>query len=436
MRKRTRELKDANEQLQKELTERERAEESLRASRDLLRSIIESVPIRVFWKDRESRYLGCNTLFALDAGWSRPEELIGKDDFQMRWAKYAELYRADDKRVMDSDTPKLGFEEPITTSSALIICTSKVPLHDADGKVFGMLGIYEDITERRQMEERIRILNEELDIKVRERTQQLLEAQEELVRKEKLSILGQLLGSVGHELRSPLSVMSNAIYYLKAVMPEADETVREYLDLIKNEINRSECIISDLLDFTRTKTPHLREITALELINRGLRQCSIPENLILTVDLPETLPEVKADPLQMGQVFQNLIMNSLQAMPDGGTLRITGRLSSGVGASRRVALDEEMEGRYLALPIKDSQTPAPNRDFVEISITDTGEGIMPENMKRLFHPLFTTKVNGIGLGLVVCKKHVEANGGGMEVESESGKGTTFTVILPAGIDSR
>lgn len=126
-----------------------RAQQAARASHDLLRSIVENVPIRVFWKDRESRYLGCNRLFAHDAGMSRPEDLLGKDDFQMAWREQAELYRADDKRVMDSGEPKIGYEEPQTTPQGLAIWlrSSKVPLRDPDGKVFGMLGIYDDITE-------------------------------------------------------------------------------------------------------------------------------------------------------------------------------------------------------------------------------------------------------------------------------------------------
>lgn len=131
---------------------------TLKESQDLLRTIVENVPIRVFWKDTESRYLGCNTAFAHDAGMSSPEELLGKDDFQMGWREQAELYRTDDKKVMDSGIPKLGFEEPQTTpdGNKIWLRTSKVPLRSADGKVFGTLGIYEDITERKRDEEKLR----------------------------------------------------------------------------------------------------------------------------------------------------------------------------------------------------------------------------------------------------------------------------------------
>lgn len=135
-----------------DITERIHADEKLHRSRDLLRSIVENAPIRVFWKDTKSRYLGCNTVFAHDAGMSGPDELTGKDDFQLAWRDQAEQYRADDQWVMLSGTPKIGYEEQQTTPDGNMIWlrTSKVPLHDRDGKVIGVLGIYDDITESRR----------------------------------------------------------------------------------------------------------------------------------------------------------------------------------------------------------------------------------------------------------------------------------------------
>ncbi len=136
------------------ITRRKYAEEALLSSRDLLSKIVENIPIRVFWKDTESRYLGCNTAFANDAGSANPKDVIGKTDFQLAWHEQAELYRADDKQVMDSGVPKLGYEEPLTgpAGEAIWIRTSKVPILDAGEKIVGMLGIYEDITERKQSE--------------------------------------------------------------------------------------------------------------------------------------------------------------------------------------------------------------------------------------------------------------------------------------------
>jgi len=124
------------------------------ASHNLLESIVEGVPIRIFWKDREGCYLGCNTLFAKDAGLAHPDELIGKSDFDMSWKDQAELYRSDDFSIMESGKSRLGFEEPQTTSDGKMIWlrTSKVPLRNDNREVIGILGIYEDISERKQIE--------------------------------------------------------------------------------------------------------------------------------------------------------------------------------------------------------------------------------------------------------------------------------------------
>lgn len=140
-----------------DLSEQKRIEHDLQAANEKLHTVIEKAPLRVFWKDLDLRYLGCNTAFANDAGLSSPAELVGKDDFQMGWGDQAELYRQDDHRVIDSDQAKLGFEEPQTTPDGrqIWLRTSKVPLHDANGKVIGVLGIYDDITEQKNNEAKI-----------------------------------------------------------------------------------------------------------------------------------------------------------------------------------------------------------------------------------------------------------------------------------------
>lgn len=128
--------------------------DAIRISNDLLQSIVKNVPVRIFWKNRNLHYLGCNTGFAKDAGFSSPEKLIGKTDFEMGWKDQAELYRADDKSVMESGNPKLDFEEPSTApdGNTIWLSTSKVPLRDENNQVIGILGIYQDITARKLAE--------------------------------------------------------------------------------------------------------------------------------------------------------------------------------------------------------------------------------------------------------------------------------------------
>jgi PAS domain S-box-containing protein len=156
----------------RDITERKRAEEALarnhrelqetalrlEQSMNMLQLIIESIPVRVFWKDQDLRYLGCNTLFARDAGLEQPRQLLGQDDFALVWRDQADRYRADDRQVMESRRPKMNIIEPQTTPTGAKIWlnTSKVPLPKPDGEVFGILGVYEDITERFKAEEALR----------------------------------------------------------------------------------------------------------------------------------------------------------------------------------------------------------------------------------------------------------------------------------------
>lgn len=143
-----------------DLSGQKRIEAELRASNERLHSIIENAPLRIFWKDIDSRYMGCNTAFARDAGLNSPNDLVGKDDYSMGWHEQAEKYRADDRRVMETNIPRLAFEEPQTTPDGreIWLRTSKVPLHEGGGQVIGVLGIYEDITEQKLAEQKIRQL--------------------------------------------------------------------------------------------------------------------------------------------------------------------------------------------------------------------------------------------------------------------------------------
>ncbi len=227
----------------------------------------------------------------------------------------------------------------------------------------------------------------------------LLEAQEELVRKEKLAVLGKVAGIVGHEIRNPLGVINNAVYYLETIHPDADGTTKEYLGIIRNGVEASERIVSDLLDFSRTKPPQKRPVSIPEFIAQILNKCAVPENITVKMEMPETLPAAYADPVQMDQVFSNIIRNAVEAMPDGGILKIEAT--------------EDKDGM-----------------MVRVDISDTGHGIPQENMKKLFQPLFTTKTKGLGFGLTVVKNLTEANGGRVEVKSDPWKGTTFAVLLP------
>jgi PAS domain S-box-containing protein len=180
-----------------DITERKRAEESLRESHQIIEEIINAIPVRVFWKDRNLTYLGCNNIFAQDAGFTNPKEIIGKDDFQMGWRDQAELYRDDDFSVIETGRPKLLIEEPQTTpeGKTITLLTSKIPLRDPTDKIVGILGTYMDITERKQMESALKTSEE----RFRTAAENLTDVVYEWDLKDKLDWYGDIDSITGYE---------------------------------------------------------------------------------------------------------------------------------------------------------------------------------------------------------------------------------------------
>jgi len=268
---------------------------------------------------------------------------------------------------------------------------------DDAGKPLILTGIVQDITERKRIEQLLARYTERLEEVVDERTRELRATQEQLVRQERLATLGQLAGSIGHELRTPLGIITNAIYILKMERPQENDPRREYLDMIDNEAHTADKIITDLLDFTRIKSPDRQAVSVSELVRQTLERNPVPPAVEVTLEIPADLPPIFADPHHVIQILGNLTVNACQAIPETGKLN----------------LSAQVEG-----------------DMITIAVRDTGIGIPPDRMQKLFEPLFTTKVKGIGLGLAVSQKLAEANDGRIEVESETGKGSTFTLLLP------
>jgi len=252
--------------------------------------------------------------------------------------------------------------------------------------------------ELRATEEELRASNEELQAA----NEELRETQEQLIRSERLAAIGQLAGGVGHELRNPLGAIKNAAYYIKGKLAKSElgqkePRVMEFLDIMDDEINTANKIINDLLGFSRVGKPSVSPNRIEKVIEDALSRMAIPGNIELTKRLDTDLPEVEIDPDQVQQVLVNMILNAVQAMPEGGKLTIGAR---------------EKEG------------------FLEVEIADTGCGIPGEAINKIFDPLFTTKAKGIGLGLAVCKSIIDRHGGYIEVKSKLGKGTTFSIKLP------
>jgi signal transduction histidine kinase len=253
---------------------------------------------------------------------------------------------------------------------------------------------------QREMEGRVTERTSELQTALGE----LKEAQETLVRKEKLAMLGVLAGGVGHELRNPLGVMTNAVYYLGAVLKEAPGEVKEYLGILGTQIALAEKIVGDLLDFARIRPPEFEIVSVRQVVDEQLARAGSLEGVTVKHDFPADLPRVRVDRVQVGQVVLNLITNALQAMNGNAALTFRGR--------------------------------AGPDGFVRLDVIDNGSGITPAQMERLFEPLFTTKTRGIGLGLAVSRRLAQANGGTISVESIPGAGTTMSVSLPTSNGSK
>lgn len=247
---------------------------------------------------------------------------------------------------------------------------------DKDGKISYFISTQHDITERKRL-------------------------QEKLLRSEKLAAIGQLASAVGHEIRNPLGVIKNSSYFLSMKLRDiADEKVMKHLKILQREVDSANLIVSDLLDFARKKPPTLKQTSLNDVVADALSHVSIPENIKATTKLVE-IPPMLLDREQIRRVFQNLILNAVQAMPEGGKLTIK--------------------------TVK-------HEDSVKITLKDTGVGITEENLPKLFTPLFSTKARGIGLGLTICKQIVEDHGGNITVESKASKGSTFTIGLPIRVE--
>jgi signal transduction histidine kinase len=243
-----------------------------------------------------------------------------------------------------------------------------------------------------------------LDAGIRERTAELEQAlvalretQEQLIRREKLAMLGQLASGVGHELRNPLGVMTNAVYYLDMVQPDAPADVREYHGILRAQIGMSEKIIGDLLDFSRVRPPRRDAVAIRELVAAQQARLSVPPGVAVRVEIGDDVPVLHVDAGQIGQVVYNLLVNAVQVVEGrGGTVTV----SCSTDAER-----------------------------LRLHVHDDGPGVPPELRGKIFEPLFTTKARGIGLGLAVSRSLAENNGGALTLD-DTPTGARFTLALP------
>ena len=373
--------------------ERKRVENDLYASRQMLQQILDTVPQRVFWKNLEGNYLGCNKPFAMDAGVPDPKAVSGKVDYDFPWGvEHAEAYRADDRSVMESGVEKIGFEEPQRRADGAMawVRTSKIPLRDHEGRIFGILGTYEDISDLRQAREALEHAKENAEAANRAKD--------------------QFIAILSHELRTPLTPVLATVTALQE-MERLPAALRDDLDVIHRNVELEARLIDDLLDVTRiaqgkitlrqeTVDAHSCLRSALGIFESAVESKYL--KIVLKLEAREHF--VWADPARLRQVFWNLFSNAIKFTPVHGRIEVH-------------TLDDGARLR--------------------IEVADSGIGIEPDAMERIFTAFEqgeltrTRRFGGLGLGLSIAKALVEMHQGKLSASSAGkNQGAVFSVELP------
>lgn len=381
----------------------------LRESRQMLQLVLDHIPQRVFWKDRESRYLGCNKACAGDAGVPTPEAIVGKTDYELAWREDAEAYLADDRQVMESGQAKTDYEEPLTGPDGKHrwLHTSKAPLCGPRGEVIGVLGAFEDITNRKQAEERLQHYSA-----------RLAESNEELKRFTHIvshDLRAPLLNLHGFaaELRSSLEVLRQPVERLLPNLPEPEraavaqaleEGIPEALGFIENSVTRMDHLNSALLRLARVghREFHLQELDTGELLRETLGTLAHQiESRKVELKIGP-LPRIRSDRTAIEQIFGNLLDNALKYLDPGRAGQI------------EVSAEETAEG-------------------VVFQVRDNGRGIAEKDMDKVFAPFRRAgpqNVPGEGMGLAYVRALLQRLDGRIECHSQLGAGSTFSFTIP------
>ncbi len=359
-----------------DITERKRMEEELRKGVKYNRGLIEANldPLVIIGQDGKITDVNRAT-----------EKITGRLYVELVGTDFADYFTQPDKARLGY---KIALQNGSIRNYELTIKNNKeieIPIlynasvyFNENGESIGVFAIVHDITELKHL-------------------------QEDLIKSEKFNVIGQLASAVGHELRNPLGVIKNSVYYLNMILKDdADKKIFKHLKILDKKVTSANNIINDLLDITRTKVPTLELTDLNKTVRNALSNITVPENITLNTKLAK-IPKSMFDREQIQRVIQNLIVNAIQAMTEGGKLAI--------------------------------QT-TKHENNVKLIVKDTGVGIPKKDIDKLFTPLFTTKAKGIGLGLVICKQLVEGHKGTITVKSKVGEGSEFIVELPIKADKR
>ncbi|MBE9079681.1 AAA family ATPase [Romeria aff. gracilis LEGE 07310] len=448
--------KAAEAEVQQKSQELEHALQEIDQSQQLLRKIIDTIPQVVFWKDRDSTYVGCNQNFATMAGIISPDDIAGKTDYDLPWSREeSDSFREYDRQVMESKQAELHIVETQQQldGTTLWLDTSKIPLCDENGEVYGILGSYEDISERKRTEETILQKSQELEQTLAE----LQKTQLQMVQNEKMASLGNLVAGIAHEINNPIGFLNgsitNAQDYVRdlltqlslyqqhhpssaaAVQDNAEDIDLEFLSadfpkLLQSMERATERIISisnSLRTFSRADTEYkvsadLHEglDSTLLILKYRIKANDQRPAIEIIRDYGELLP-IECFPGQLNQVFMNILANAIDLFDE---------------AAQQGSWDE-LEANPQTITIQTAVLTEQN--WVEICIRDNGRGMTEAVRTRIFDHLFTTKEvgKGTGLGLAIARQIVvETHSGSIDVQSELGQGTAFYIRIPISTEDR
>jgi PAS domain S-box-containing protein len=371
-----------------DITEHKQTEEKLQESENKYRTLLENLPQKIFLKNRSSVYVSCNANYANDMR-IKPDEIAGKTDYEFYPKEFAEKYRADDKRIMESGKTEDIEEKYIKDGQELFVHTVKTPVRDKQGNAVGLLGIFWDITEHKKAEEELNIYHERM------------------VRAERLASLGTLSATLAHELTQPLTVIrlsiENSLEDLEAT--SCPKTVIEGLRDSLNEVSNATSVVDRFRNFARQSSRKTLCETDLGVIADRIVQLlgKTAQRAKMTLHLEglDKLPPVYSNEKDLEQLFFALTENAIQAVDDK--------------KSHRLIIEGVVKGKNI-----------------ELRFSDNCSGIAPENLNKIFDPFFTTGSDDgrTGLGLSIVQRIVSEYGGKISVQSQQGCGTTFYVTLP------
>ncbi|GAB61436.1 two-component sensor kinase [Candidatus Jettenia caeni] len=381
-------LAKANKELKAEIAEHWQAREALRKSEAKYRILLENLPQKIFYKDKDLTYISCNENLAGDLH-IRPDEILGKTDYDLYPRELAEKYRDDDMRVMELGHTNEMEERYVKNGQELIIHVVRTPIKDEKGNSMGILGIFWDITEKVAME-REAMLNRQL------------------------AALGEMAAGVAHEINNPITGIINCAQILFNKSEEGSRE-KDIANRIMKEGDRIGKIVHSLLSFARPgdkkekkRYIHIHEVLSdtLFLIEAQLRK----DGIRVTLDIPQDLPEILAHPQQIQQVFLNLVHNARYALNQ--------------------KYPETHENKILE--ILGERITIQNHPYVKITFYDHGIGISAKIKNEAIKPFFTTKPHGegTGLGLSISHKIIKNHGGKIVIDSIEGEFTKVALILP------